>query len=82
MNKDEQIIKKYHSILTDAVKYKDIELNKLWDKKNELIIELDISVRMWHKIEEEYIRYKLESIIDMIDILNNLELNNNKLWTE
>lgn len=67
--KDQDIISNYHKIVTKASTYKHGHLLKLNNIREWQAAELEIAVRLWHKIEEEYIRLKLETTIDMIDIL-------------
>lgn len=71
MKTNEEIISSYSKKLIELKTIKGKELEKLEDIRLWLLTELYIATRVWHKVEEEFIRYKLETIIDMIDILNN-----------
>ena len=67
MNKDDNIIKTYNNKIIELQDINNFHLIWLHEKKDELIVELEISVRMWHRVQEEFIRSKLEIYIEMID---------------
>jgi len=75
MKTNEQIIKDYYNNNQNNIWIKQRSLKELLDTKESLLTELTIATRMWHQIEESYIRYKLEVTITYINIIENFNFN-------
>lgn len=73
--KDEEVISTYNKVLIEIKNKRNEELERLKELKSEATIELTIAIRVWHRMEEEFIRYKLEHIINSIDFLVSLDFN-------
>ena len=66
-------IKKYHSALVSVSTIVDDSLETFKENRDTLFTEVKIASRVSHKIEESFIRCKIESIVDTIDILEKVQ---------
>ena len=40
---------------------------------NQIVMELDIAIRVWHNIQEDYLRNKIELLVSELDFLKSLD---------
>lgn len=75
LTKNEAIIERYQKKLIELKSEIKKHRNDLQEEKDNRAMELEIAIRVWHSIEESYIRYKLETVISEINFLDSLDFN-------
>ena len=71
---NEIIIQNYSNLVSDSNKILSESLRKLNETKEAIVIDLEIVIRMGYKIEENFIRIKLEAILNTINILEKAKI--------
>lgn len=71
----EKTLKVYSNKLIEFKSLHTEDLNILKEKRDELLLELEISIRVWHTIEHSYITSQMDIVTEVIDMLEKYDFN-------